>query len=112
MLDIAHLHEPAFDRTTLNADYKKCMDPQTPAGAPAGLPATVADIISVQLQIARVAAEERAFRSRHGSLVRHMAHAGARRQGLNDSLAIDGLVKQVERILLAGNLAPPPGANV
>lgn len=74
LLDIATLHQPAFERTPINDNYETVTkDPQN-AG-------TVGDVISLKLQIDYNACEERAFRARHTTLCRAMCIAHGRRFG-------------------------------
>lgn len=74
LLDVAKLHQPAFDRTKLNDAYEAAtLDPKN-AG-------TVGDVISYKLQIDYIASMERAFRARHSSLVRSFCHGAGRRYG-------------------------------
>lgn len=98
LLDPQAITQAAFSRQSLNQAYEQYM--QTAGGSSAA----ASDAIATQLQIARVQSEERAFRMRHASLVRCLAHSAARRTGLADSQAVENVTKQVERIILAGGL--------
>jgi len=75
--DIANMHKPAFDREPLNAAYDAAV-----AGA-AGEVST-GNILALRLQLAAVAAEERAYRHRHMSLPRAICAAHGRAYGLGE----------------------------
>ncbi len=74
LLDIAQLHNPAFDRGELNTNYETATSDPSKAG-------TTGDLISLKLQIDYNACEERAFRARHTTLCRAMCLGHGRRYG-------------------------------
>lgn len=74
ILNVPQLHEPAFNRDEINANYAEATrDP--------GNPGTVGDVIGLKLQIDYIACEERAFRARHTTLCRAFCLANGRRYG-------------------------------
>lgn len=95
LLDVPKLHEPHFVRDDINTTYQQCL-------SDADDPGTIGDTIALKLQMDRVAAEERAFRTRHATLVRCFAHGAGRRYGQGSSLMFPSVVTQVSRILAAG----------
>jgi len=74
ILAVDKLHEPAFDRTKLNNQYTEITSSVANAG-------TVGDVVSVKTQLAYVAAEERAFRARHTSMIRAFCAGHGRKVG-------------------------------
>ena len=97
LLDVPNLHSPSFDRTEINSKYQECLtDTESPG--------TVADVICLKIQIDRLAAEERAFRCRHATVVRCFAHATGRRYGLGAGRTFENLVTQVARTLATGGV--------
>lgn len=74
LFTIAQLHEPSFDREAINTNYSEVI-------ADGQEPGTVGDAISLTMQCDYNACEERAFRFRHASVVRNIAHAAARQRG-------------------------------
>lgn len=93
LFDIAQLHKPVFDREEINTNYVECFqDPESPG--------TVADIISLNHQQDYNAAEERAFRFRHASPCRLLAHAMCRRY-FHDTGPVFEYLRQVEEDIIA-----------
>ena len=74
MFNIAEMHKPAFDRGKLNDDYMEIVAGKAP-GDSGG------EVLGLRLQIAAVAAEERAYRHRHMSMVRAICTAHGRSYG-------------------------------
>lgn len=74
-LDVPSLSVPAWERNDINQKYAVdvCGDPKDPG--------TSGDAISLKWQADFMAAEERAFRTRHASLPRCMAAAHGRLSG-------------------------------
>ena len=64
-LDVPSLHNPAWDRNGINRLYS--VDILAEPGRKAG---TVGDLIAMKWQADFMAAEERAFRTRHASMIR------------------------------------------
>lgn len=96
LLDIPSLHDPAWDREGLNANYEEMLDDAENSG-------TAGDIIGVRLQLAYNAAEERAFRTRHATPIRLLAHATARRKGHGNTKGTFAAVRKlVEDAIAAG----------
>ena len=79
-LDVPALHNPAWDRNTINQTYS--VDVLAGPGDAGG---TVGDLIAMKWQADFMAAEERAFRARHASLVRCASHAHGRLNGHGQS---------------------------
>lgn len=75
-LDVPSLHNPAWDRNTINQLY--CVDILAGPGKQAG---TVGDLIAMKWQADFMAAEERAFRTRHASMIRCAAMTHGRTNG-------------------------------
>lgn len=75
-LDVPSLHNPTWDRNSINQIYS--VDVLGGAGKAGG---TVGDLIAMKWQADFMAAEERAFRTRHASLVRCAALAHGRMSG-------------------------------
>lgn len=71
--NIAEIHKPAFDREAINTNYLELFTTDSKAGA--------GDAGSLKIQLDYVAIAERAFRSRHASHVRCLAHTAARHAG-------------------------------
>lgn len=74
LLDVSKLHEPAFNRESINTQYDQVTKDRESAG-------TVGDVISLKLQLDYNACEERAFRARHMSLCRAFCIGHGRRIG-------------------------------
>lgn len=99
-LDVPTLSVPAWERNDINQKYSVdvCGDPKAPG--------TSGDAISLKWQADFMAAEERAFRTRHASLPRCFAAAHGRLQGHGNA---DGgifvqLRKAVQSAIDAGGL--------
>ncbi len=95
--DVPHLHDPAFDRTEINTNYEEAMQTMKRIG-------TVGDIIALKLQIGYVATEERAFRARHSSVCRSIAHMHGRLagHGLGTGGVFPAVRKTVDDAIKAG----------
>lgn len=63
-----------YDRTDINENYADCV-------SDGASPGTAGDVISLKTQGDILASMERAYRARHASSVRCMAHAAGRRAG-------------------------------
>ncbi len=84
-----------FNRDALNTNYAQVLqDPDDPG--------TVPDCIALKHQIDMVAAEERAFRHRHASPCRLLAHASAKRYGQGFGRVFPAMREQVENIIQTG----------
>ena len=92
--DIQALEE-GFDRTPINENYVDCLKDAADAG-------TVGDVISLKQQIDYNAAEERALRLRHSSVIRCLTHACGRRRGHCESRLYLDIEKQVADLIKAG----------
>jgi hypothetical protein len=79
-LDVPSLHNPAWDRNTINQLY--CVDILAGPGKQAG---TVGDLIAMKWQADFMATEERAFRTRHASMIRCAAITHGRTNGHGES---------------------------
>lgn len=104
LFDIANLHTPAYDRDDLNGLYQQIM------GAGSN-PGTTADVIAIKTQIDYVASEERAFRTRHTSLCRALAHAHGRRNGHGNGPVFALTQRQTSTTLAAGGQAGGTGGG-
>jgi hypothetical protein len=76
LLDVPNLHEPAWNRDTINQNY--CLDVVAGDATSAG---TTGDIKALKVQIDFMAVEERAWRLRHATAVRCAAVAHGRLSG-------------------------------
>ncbi len=105
LLDIGSLHQPAFDRQSLNTEYETATKDPNNAG-------TNGDIINLKLQIDYNACEERAFRIRHNTLCRAMCLAHGRRFGQGHGNLWDeknGIEAVMSAFIAAGGAAQPNG---
>lgn len=75
-LDVPSLHNPAWERNSINTKYS--VDILAGPGKQGG---TIGDVIAMKWQADWMAAEERAFRTRHASLVRCASLAHGRIHG-------------------------------
>ena len=75
-LDVPSLHSPAWDRNSINQLYS--VDILAGPGRKGG---TVGDLIAMKWQADFMAAEERAFRTRHASMIRCASFAHGRMNG-------------------------------
>jgi hypothetical protein len=87
LLHVPSLHDPAWNRNAINENYEQAVQ-QYPGG-------TCGDVASLKVQMDYNAAEERAFRARHASVVRCICHAHGRRAGHGSS---DGVFQAAERM--------------
>ncbi len=76
MSDVPGLHMPAWDRDAINQLYS-----ETLLGAPGYDSGTTGDLIAMKWQADFMAVEERAFRTRHASRARCLAHMHGRLDG-------------------------------
>jgi len=96
LFNIPVMHEPAFNRDEINTNFEDCTKS-------ADNPGTIGDVSSLMTQCDYVAMEERAFRTRHMSSIRAMAHANARRTGHGQARGVFGGVKKfAEDLIHAG----------
>lgn len=99
--DLQHvpsLHDNAFDRNDLNTNYDEVVQS-------AQDPGTVGDVAALKLQTAFNATEERAFRTRHASPLRCMAHMHVRLQGHGtDRGVLDRIESEVSNLIKAGGV--------
>lgn len=79
-LDVPKLHDPVWDRNNINQKYS--VDILAGPGKAGG---TVGDLIAMKWQADFMATEERAFRTRHASLVRCASLAHGRLHGHGQS---------------------------
>jgi len=96
--DIPNIHKPSFDRTEINTNYLECHsgDADNEAG--------VGDAGSLKIQLDYVAVAERAFRSRHASHLRCLAHAAARYAGhANDQGAFSSVQNYAQDLSKVAN---------
>lgn len=98
-LDIKGM-QAAFDRSSLNALYKAGL--LQPANA-----ATVGDAMAAKLQIDYTATLERAYRTRHASRIRCVAHNSARKKGHGNAggVFLGSVLSHVQNV----NSSAPPG---
>ena len=80
MTDIGSI-STGFDRKQLNQLFASLIED-------GNSPGTAGDAVGVKIQIDYVGALERAFRARHASPLRCLAHAAARREGHGHSAGI------------------------
>lgn len=95
--------EKAFDRAEIEENHAEVIgDLESPG--------TAGDVISLKLQNDYVAAMERAFRARHATPVRCMAHAAGRRAGHGHSAGIfsdtSGALRFATDIKMIGDSEP------
>ena len=98
LLDVPKLHEPSFDRTPINTQYQEATNDPSNAG-------TGGDIVGLKLQLDYNAAEERAFRARHMTLVRAFCVGHGRRLGQGHGNVFDrknGIEGMIAAYLAAG----------
>lgn len=95
-LDIAGMVS-AFERGEINQNYAECLNnPKKPG--------TVADTRSLKVQVDWLAMEERAFRTRHSTIIRSHLHAAARRagHGHDKGVFMQGVLKYVQDSIKRG----------
>lgn len=95
LLDPEAMTDAGFNRDELNTNYTECLADVNNLG-------TTGDIVSLKQQIDYVAAAERAFRYRHCTPVRALAHSAARRYGLANSAVLDLIQQQAANAIAAG----------
>lgn len=98
LLDVGQLHDPAFDRTSLNDDYNAIV-----AGKSAE--SSNGAVLALRLQLAAVAAEERAYRHRHMSVARAIctSHGRCYGQGEGTLFGPTGIEGDVATYMRAGS---------
>lgn len=79
----------------MNANYAECFQDVADMG-------TTGDVIALKQQIDYIACEERAFRFRHASVCRLMAHAASRQRGHGIGNTFTHIEKQVADCIKAG----------
>lgn len=96
LLDVPKLHDPAFERTEINANYDEAVqDPKSPG--------TNGDAMSLKMQADVLAVQERAFRLRHASPIRCLVVAMGRRKGHGHAQGVhDAVRREAENLLQAG----------
>lgn len=100
-LDVPHLfkiedlHKDSFKRDEINSNYVECM-------ADGKDPGTNGDTVSLTMQCDYNAAEERAFRFRHASPIRCIAHAAARVRGRDVGPTFSRIEEDAANSLAAG----------
>ena len=95
VLEIADMHKPAFERDDLNSKFKECIQNPTSAG-------TTGDLQAISRQVDYIAEDERAYRSRHATLVRCLAHAAGRSFGQGESNVQPAILRNIESLIKAG----------
>ena len=97
-LRVQDIGKTAFDRSELNAEYEELVN-GTAASASCG------EVLALRLQIAAVAAEERAYRHRHMSVARAIctAHGRCYGQGFGELFSPKGIEGDVAAYLQAGS---------
>ncbi len=102
-LAVMSLHTPAFDRTALNEDYDAIV-----AGKAAE--SSNGAVLALRLQLAVVAAEERAYRHRHMSVARAIctAHGRCYGQGEGSLFGPQGIEGDVATYMRAGSAGSTP----
>lgn len=98
LLHVPSLHDDAWDRNEMNINYDQ-------ATQSAMDPGTAGDTASLKYQAGHNATEERAFRSRHASMVRCMVHMHGRLQGHGRSPGVfDRIESQASNLIKAGSV--------
>lgn len=96
-LDLAGMNA-AFERDELNDLYSQMLNDPDSEG-------TVGDCAAAKLQIGYTSVLERAFRTRHMTHPRAVAHAQARRQaqGLPTGVFLGGVLPHIQNVIEAGS---------
>jgi hypothetical protein len=99
LLDVPNLHEPAWNRDAINANY--CTSVVADSAAAAG---TTGDVKSLKLQVDFMAVEERAWRLRHATPVRcaALAHGRIAGHGVANAGIFSMVKKAAENLIIAG----------
>jgi hypothetical protein len=93
-LDVSELHNPAFDRSGVNASYQNVHASADGSVGAAG---------SLKLQLDYMSIMERSFRSRHATGLRCLMHTAARHAGHSHSQGVFAAVRRIAQdILQAG----------
>ena len=97
-LAVDSLHTPAFDRTALNDDYNALVAGKSTEDSNGA-------VIALRLQLAVVAAEERAYRHRHMSVTRAIctAHGRCYGQGVGALFGPNGIEGDAAAYMRAGS---------
>jgi hypothetical protein len=90
--NIPGMHEPSFDRTSINGNYAEVASAVT---------ASVGDCGSLKIQLDSVACMERAFRYRHASQIRCIMHAASRDAGHGNSQGVFGAIRNYAQDLIS-----------
>lgn len=90
--------DTGFDREEINTNYEETI-------ADGASPGTVGDVVALKTQGDYLAVMERAFRARHATPVRCLAHAAGRRKGHGHAKGIfqGGLVTYIQDAIKAGS---------
>lgn len=97
--DVPGLHDPAFDRNEINANYEECLASSAASG-------TSADLSGLKTQIDFMAGEEQAFRMRHTSIVRAFVHGHVRLWGHGQPQSVfDDVSRQASDFIASGGAA-------
>lgn len=113
-LAVNELHMPAFDRTALNDDYNALVAGKSTENSNGA-------VLALRLQLAAVAAEERAYRHRHMSVARAIctAHGRCYGQGEGSLFGPTGIEGDVATYMRAGSSSgttirdlPSGGGNI
>lgn len=100
LLDILELHTPGFRREALNTAYAQALqDPDKPGKTAEGM--------ALKTQIDELASAERAWRFRHASVPRQLAHAAARQYGLANGPLYATIRNAVSNLLRASSPRVP-----
>ena len=99
MSDIPGLHYPAWDRDNINQTYSEALLGQAGSGS-----GTSGDLMAMKWQADFMAVEERAFRTRHASRARCLAHMHGRLDGHGkEGKGIFSFIKEaVQNVIDAG----------
>jgi len=99
-LAVGDLHTPAFDRAALNDDYNALVAGKSAENSNGA-------VLALRLQLATVAAEERAYRHRHMSVARAIctAHGRCYGQGEGSLFGPTGIEGDVATYMRAGAAA-------
>lgn len=102
-LAVGELHTPAFDRAALNEDYDALVAGKSAENSNGA-------VLALRLQLAVVAAEERAYRHRHMSVARAIctAHGRCYGQGEGSLFGPQGIEGDVATYMRAGSAGTTP----
>lgn len=109
LTDVPAMHDPAFNRNEINANYDEVL-------ASGSDPGTVGDAASLKHQVDYNAAEERAFRLRHATSVRCIVVAHGRINGHGHDAGIFAAAENMASDLIAagavGQALPDPSISL